>query len=203
MDYIMERETEPSCDYSPRLIELTSYNVSDAVIEYLVNRVIAVGDAGLKRDKHAPAGRVFVRTEREKFERMVERVIKGLKIRMPVVLIILAYLDRADNDRFGLRWKHRKYADDFLFLGVVLAAHKYSNEHTYSSEHWGRIFCRKYNKSSLAELELKFLKSIKWNLFVREEDVLVHYKPLMSLLRPIHGFDDALPFPEHDQEDWI
>lgn len=127
-------------------------------------------------------------------------VIHKAEIKVPALLVTLAYIDRAKPH---LQIALEQWACERVFLGALIVANKvcsppashstradhipikYTNDSTLKNVHWALctgIFC----KRDIGRIEREFLDVLDFELGVSEQDVLAHHASIMALAQPSH-----------------
>lgn len=98
-------------------------------------------------------------------EKFIERLAKYTLIEESTLIISLMYIDRYcdySKNKLSLYNIHR-----LLIISVLLSI-KFNEDDNFSNEHYCKVGGIKVEE--MIALELEYLKSIEWNIFVKSED---------------------------------
>ncbi|KAI0689964.1 hypothetical protein BC835DRAFT_1281906 [Cytidiella melzeri] len=168
--------------HSPAIMEMLDIDVSQALIEHVVDCVIdvvnfALGRCPFSSTRGRPNSRR--RSAAAEFAGFAKQVIDRAGIQMPGILGTLVYLDRAKPH---LQLSVEEWACERVFLGALICSNKYLNDSTLKNVHWS-MCTSLFNRRDIGRIEREFLDVLDFEMRMSESDILVHYKALTSLHR--------------------
>jgi hypothetical protein len=170
-----------SSTHSPALLELVDQKLSRPIVEHLIDSVIETVDFVLSRPSHSGRGRSLSRhSEGTAFTAMVNNVLTRAEVEVPVVLATLVYLNRAKPH---LHIALEEWANERVFLGALIVASKYLNDSSLKNVHWA-VCTGVFGKRDIGRIEREFLDVLDFELSIGEDDIMVHYDAVMSLVAP-------------------
>ncbi|KAH9832864.1 uncharacterized protein C8Q71DRAFT_839748 [Rhodofomes roseus] len=178
--------------HNPALLQLIKIELSRNFIEHIVDTVVETVDYALGRPSSSSRGRSLSRhSEHAKFTNFVAEVIRKAEIKVPALLVTLAYVDRAKPH---LQIALEQWACERVFLGALIVANKYTNDSTLKNVHWA-LCTGIFGKRDIGRIEREFLDVLDFELGVSEQDVLAHHAAIMTLAHPSHHLVRASPSP--------
>ncbi|KAI0716925.1 hypothetical protein C8Q76DRAFT_594667, partial [Earliella scabrosa] len=157
--------------HSPLILELIELGVTRSFVGYVVDRVMDMVDSALRiPPSHNPPPRVSRRLERLNFSRFVGVVLQKARINVPVLLVALVYLARAQPRTLI---SHKQWANERVFLGALIVAQKYTNDHYIKNAHWS-FYTSLFSTRDIGVMEREFLGVLNYDLRVTEADLLAH-----------------------------
>jgi hypothetical protein len=106
-------------------------------------------------------------------EKFIERLAKYTLIEESTLIISLMYIDRycdCSKNKLSMFNIHR-----LLIISVLLSI-KFNEDENFSNEHYCKVGGIKVEE--MIALELEYLKSIEWNIFVKSEDYEIYVNHL-------------------------
>nr|GAT45128.1 predicted protein [Mycena chlorophos] len=156
--------------HSPALMRLIDIELSDALIDYMLETVVdtvtyAMDSRAVSFAKHLSAFRSFALD-----------VLTRSETTVPTLLVALTYIQRA---RPHLSVALAEWALERVFLGALIAASKYTNDSTLRNVHWA-LCTGVFGRRDVGRIEREFLEVLDWELGVKERDLLVHWEVLRA-----------------------
>ncbi|EPS98959.1 hypothetical protein FOMPIDRAFT_1125320 [Fomitopsis schrenkii] len=170
--------------HNPALLQLIKLDLSrNFIAEHIVDTIVETVDYALGRPSSSSRGRSLSRhSEHAKFTNFVTDVIHKAEIKVPALLVTLAYIDRAKPH---LQIALEQWACERVFLGALIVANKYTNDSTLKNVHWA-LCTGIFGKRDIGRIEREFLDVLDFELGVSEQDVLAHHAAIMALVQPSH-----------------
>ncbi|KAH9917591.1 uncharacterized protein B0H18DRAFT_1033848 [Fomitopsis serialis] len=162
--------------HNPALLQLIKVELSRNLIEHIVDTVVETVDYSLGRRS------LSRHSENAKFTNFVADVIHKAEIKVPALLVTLAYIDRAKPH---LQIALEQWACERVFLGALIVANKYTNDSTLKNVHWA-LCTGIFGKRDIGRIEREFLDVLDFELGVSEQDVLAHHAAIMAISHPSH-----------------
>ncbi|KAE9410898.1 hypothetical protein BT96DRAFT_969176 [Gymnopus androsaceus JB14] len=154
---------------SPYLLQLLNIEISEFVIDYIVNYV-----------SHVVEYSVDVDTLR--LDSLREKSFRKSSSYNVYSLGSLAYIDRV---RPHLKIScSSNFASERVFLGALIVATKYLNDSSMKNIHWARIVRVYSDKDDVSRIEREILEVLDWELRLTEDDLLAHYDILILAAFP-------------------
>ncbi|KAH8798472.1 hypothetical protein DL96DRAFT_887822 [Flagelloscypha sp. PMI_526] len=160
--------------HAPAVLEMVESKITRPVIEYIVDCTIETVDFATGRPTSSRGRTIHRNPFRTRFTSFVTDVITKSEVSMPTLIAALAYLTRAQP---YLNIAREEWALERVFLGALIVASKYTNDHALKNIHWAEctgIFC----KHDVGRVEREFLSVIDWELVLSESDLLNHHDGL-------------------------
>ncbi|KAJ3933711.1 MAG: hypothetical protein NXY57DRAFT_997699 [Lentinula lateritia] len=166
--------------HSPALLELVDIQLSKQMIDYVVDCVAETVDFAIGRPSHTRGRTPSHRPELTKFTTFVTNVLTRAEVTTPVVLVSLAYIDRAKPH---LHIALEEWALERVFLGALIVASKYLNDSTLKNVHWA-LCTGVFGKRDVGRIEREFLDVLDWELSISEDDILSHHAGISAAIAP-------------------
>ncbi|CAL1705777.1 unnamed protein product [Somion occarium] len=168
--------------HSPAMLQLLETEMSRSLIEYVVECIVDTVHYAMGRPSSS-RGRSHTRlNEHVKFTQFVTDVLRKAEVKVPVILVMLVYIDRAKPH---LQIALEQWAYERVFLGALILANKYTNDSTLKNVHWA-LCTGVFGKRDIGRIEREFLDVLDFELGFNEDDILSHHAPIMSLSNPNH-----------------
>ncbi|KAH8798487.1 hypothetical protein DL96DRAFT_1539655 [Flagelloscypha sp. PMI_526] len=160
--------------HAPAVLEMVEIKITRPVIEYIVDCTIETVDFAMGRPTSSRGRTLHRNPFRTRFTSFVTDVVTTSEVSMPTLIAALAYITRAQP---YLNIAREEWALERVFLGALIVASKYTNDHTLKNIHWAActgIFC----KRDVGRVEREFLSVLDWDLVLSESDLLNHHDGL-------------------------
>ncbi|KZV62414.1 hypothetical protein PENSPDRAFT_591441 [Peniophora sp. CONT] len=182
--------------HSPALLDLIEQPVTQPVLDHIVDTV--VDTCCYARGRAQQAGKTMRQTNLSSITALVRNVVRRADVPMPVLLVTLAYLDRARQVLLRSDIPHlfigsQEYAFERVFLGAVIAASKFTNDSCLRNVHWA-VVSNMFGHRDVGRIEREFLAVLDFELGITESDVLAHHTWLSSAVPSLEASSPmALP----------
>ncbi|KAI9429991.1 hypothetical protein H4582DRAFT_1825094 [Lactarius indigo] len=175
--------------YSQTLVELNARDPSHSAIEYLAATTIAVINAAIDHSPPIPTAINVRRPEEPAFIRWTTGIVIRSRIRAPILLAALTYLNRVKP---YICTNTLKWAEIRLLLGALVVADRYMDDNALSNAQWA-VVTKRFTKWQIGQMEREFLSVLNWKLGVSQEDLLTWHDATITPLTPILT---ASPLPQ-------
>lgn len=170
--------------------------MSRTLIEYVVECIAETVDYALGRPSTSSRGRSQSRQKEQiKFTQFVTDVLRKAEVKVPTLLVSLAYINRAKPH---LSIALEQWANERVFLGALITASKYVNDSTLKNVHWA-LCTGVFGKRDIGRIEREFLDVLDFELGIHETDILSHHDGILSLVHPHRA---AAPTHAHQHSRW-
>ncbi|VDB91571.1 unnamed protein product [Peniophora sp. CBMAI 1063] len=168
--------------HSPALLNLVEEPVTQSVLDHIVDTVVET--CCYARSRVQQDDKMMDQPDQSSITALVRSVARRADVSMPVLLVTLAYLDRA---RPHLYIGSQEYAYERVFLGAIIAASKFTNDSCLRNVHWAVVSCM-FGPRDVGRIEREFLAVLDYELKISESDVLAHHAWLSSEAAPLEAY---------------
>ncbi|KAI9432029.1 hypothetical protein H4582DRAFT_1782018, partial [Lactarius indigo] len=105
--------------------------------------------------------------EEPAFIRWTTGIVIRSRIRTPVLLTALTYLNRVKH---YICTSTLKWAEIRLLLGALVSADKYMDDNALSNAQWATV-TKRFTRWQIGQMEREFLSVLNWKLGVSQEDL--------------------------------
>ncbi|KAJ7602347.1 hypothetical protein DFH06DRAFT_1152838 [Mycena polygramma] len=173
-----------SKSHPPAIIQLIEINISNELIEHIVNRISDTVEFALGPESSFANNRRH--TRHTKFNRFVANIIKRADVESITVFVALVYIARG---RPHLCIAVEEWALERVFLGALIIASKYTQESTLRNVDWATC-TRIFGKRDIGRIEREFLDVLDWELKISETDLLEQHKCLLIIAPQIFNLPE-------------
>ncbi|KIP02485.1 hypothetical protein PHLGIDRAFT_51998, partial [Phlebiopsis gigantea 11061_1 CR5-6] len=159
--------------HPPPLLELLNIDISYDLVRYVTDHVASITCYGMDW----PSTRRSSLSRRANLFSFISHVLITANIQTPGLLVTLSYIDKA---KLFLQVSNDLWACERVFLGALILAHKYCNDHTMKNMYWSRC-TGVFGKRDVGIIEREFLQVLDYKLSFHESDLLSHHSAIMSL----------------------
>jgi len=175
--YICPASLVAASSHSASLIEVLTSKITRSLIDYSVQCTLDTVNYSLSRSPDADRGRPRARqTERAQFTTFVTDVLMKAEVTTFTLLAALVFILRAKP---YLELTHDGRANEHVFLGGLILAHKYCNDSTLCNKHWA-ICAGCFTSQDIGRIEREFLQVLDYELGIKESDILLHYNKILG-----------------------
>ncbi|KAJ3930766.1 MAG: hypothetical protein NXY57DRAFT_280909 [Lentinula lateritia] len=170
-------------EHSPALLELIDVDLSAHLIDHVVDCVTDVVDFVMRRHRPLSKDKFVERCIALRHLRIfVKMLLARSGVKTPIVLAALVYIERAKY-RLQSIMSGLEFPLEQIFLGALTTASKYLNDLTIKNFHW-EISTLIFSAREIGEFELVFLRCLRWDLRLSEEDIMSHYAGICTDVDP-------------------
>ncbi|KAI9431142.1 hypothetical protein H4582DRAFT_1792108, partial [Lactarius indigo] len=105
--------------------------------------------------------------EEPAFIRWTARIVIRSRVKTPILLTALTYLNRVKPN---ICTNTLKWAEIRLLLGALVIADRYLDDNALSKAQWA-VVTKKFTRCQIGRMEREFLSVLNWKLGVSQEDL--------------------------------
>ncbi|KAI0722021.1 hypothetical protein C8T65DRAFT_735002 [Cerioporus squamosus] len=164
----------------PRLMQMLNIPKSEAIVDFLVDKVAAV----VARATIAQPYRAAFELKSYHLMYFVHSMIVGADLDMQVILTAIIYLDRVHVDEL---WAYGdEYICERLIVGALKVAQKWVYDEHYHYTKWTQP--SQFSREDIDVMERHFLRLIDFRCSASPGAYLEHYAPLMRYASRLNAF---------------
>ncbi|KAI0071856.1 hypothetical protein K474DRAFT_489292 [Panus rudis PR-1116 ss-1] len=180
--------------HPPALLEMLKQDISRPLLEYAVDCVLETVHYALNTPSSSRGRSKDRDTERAKLLKFITDVVTRAEIKVPGLLVALAYVERAKPH---MEIATAEWAGERTFLGALIAANKYTNDSTLKNVHWS-LASRVFKVRDIGRIEREFLDVLDFELGITEDEILAQHAALQSYTNPhAHTFPTGVRHSSH------